>query len=155
MPLPAVCFAYVYCRNRQTMDVLDHIWGLVPILRDAIVFALAGIAGIWRWIRSRQAQSWPSTRGLISGTTVLRKNNLWMAEFIYSYTVEGQYYSGFHFRGVVRKKTAQRLIEGWKGRMVIVRYAHAKHEISVLLKSDQPGCQLGGSFATEIRGGME
>jgi hypothetical protein len=137
------------------MNAFDHIWNLAPVLRDVAAFALAGIAGIWRWIRSRQAQSWPSTQGTISETAVRRKNNLWTAEFIYSYTVEGQYYSGFHLLAAWSKKKAEALIEGWKGRMVIVRYVRTKHEISVLLKSDQPGGQLGSRFATQVPGAME
>lgn len=78
-----------------------------------------------------------------------------MGEFIYSYTVEGQYYSGYHLLGVWSQKKAERLVEGWKGRMVIVRYVRTKHEVSLLLKSDQPGGQLGSRFATPVFGDME
>ena len=137
------------------MNAFDHIWNLAPVIRDVAAFALAGVAGIWRWIRSRQAQSWPSTQGTISGTAVLRKNNLWAAEFIYSYTVEGQYYSGFHLIAAWSKKKADALIEGWKGRTVTVRYVRTKHEISVLLKSDQPGGQLGSRFAARVLEGLD
>jgi hypothetical protein len=41
------------------------------------------------------------------------------------------------------ERQAKNRIAGWKNRMVVVRYAPEKHGLSVLLKSDQPGTQLG------------
>jgi hypothetical protein len=49
----------------------------------------------------------------------------------------------FHQIGTRTEQRAEALIAGWKGRMVVVRYSPRKHEISALLKSDQPGAQLG------------
>ena len=67
----------------------------------------------------------------------------WIAEFIYSYTVNGEYFSGFHPVRVWTRKRADDLSLGWKGRMLVVRYSPSSHESSALLKSDQPGGQLG------------
>ena len=62
----------------------------------------------------------------------------WVGDLTYSYVVNGEYYSGFHR---IRARSERRA--GWKGRMVVVRYSPSKHDLSALLKSDQPGGQLG------------
>lgn len=67
----------------------------------------------------------------------------WAAEFTYSYIVDGEYYSGIHRIGARTERGADEKVVGWKGRMLIVRYHPSKHTVSVLLKSDQPGGQLG------------
>jgi hypothetical protein len=41
------------------------------------------------------------------------------------------------------EKQAEDRVAGWKGRVVVVRYSPSKHDVSVLLRSDQPGGQLG------------
>jgi hypothetical protein len=61
----------------------------------------------------------------------------------YSYRVNGEYYSGFHRIGARSERRAEERIVGWKGRMVVVRYSPDRHDLSVLLKGDQPGGQLG------------
>lgn len=67
----------------------------------------------------------------------------WAASLTYTYVVNGEYYSGFHRMRARSKRLAEARLEGWKGRMVVVRYAPDKHDVSALLKSDQPGGQLG------------
>jgi hypothetical protein len=57
--------------------------------------------------------------------------------------VNGEYYSGFHRIRARSERRAEEKIAGWKGRMVVVRYSPSKHDLSALLKSDQPGGQLG------------
>jgi hypothetical protein len=69
--------------------------------------------------------------------------NPWAAELIYSYVVNGEYYSGFHRIGARSERRAEERIAGWKGRMVVVRYSPDRHDLSALLKGDQPGSQLG------------
>ena len=67
----------------------------------------------------------------------------WLGEFTYTYVANGEYYSGFHRIRAGSERRAEERISGWGGRMVVVRYSPTKPEISVLLKSDQPGGQLG------------
>jgi hypothetical protein len=66
-----------------------------------------------------------------------------MAELTYTYIVNGEYYSGFHRIRSRTKRRAEEKIAGWKGRSVVVRYSPDKHDLSSLLKSDQPGTQIG------------
>jgi hypothetical protein len=67
----------------------------------------------------------------------------WVADLSYTYIVNGEYFSG-HCRLRARsERRAEEKIAGWKGRMVVVRYSPDKHDLSALLRSDQPGGQLG------------
>jgi hypothetical protein len=66
-----------------------------------------------------------------------------VGELTYTYVANGQYYSGFHRIGGRSEGRAEERISGWKGRMVGVRDSPTKPEISVLLRSDQPGGKLG------------
>jgi len=122
-------------------------WKLLPIWQEIALFFAAAVSGIWAWLRARQAQSWPSAQGTISGAVARPAKDSrfkpWIGELAYSYVVNGEYYSGFHQVRARTERRAEELVSGWKGRMIIVRYSPAKHDLSVLLKSDQPGGQLG------------
>jgi hypothetical protein len=115
--------------------------------QDILLFAIAACSGIWAWLRTRQAPSWPSAHGTIDRAvarpSVDRNVKPWVGEFTYTYVANGEYYSGFHRIRERSERRAEELIAGWKGRMVVVRYSPARPEISALLKSDQPGGQLG------------
>ena len=67
----------------------------------------------------------------------------WVADLTYSYVVNGEYYSGFHRIRTRSERRAEEKVAGWKNRMVVVRYSPSKHDLSTLLRSDQPGGQLG------------
>jgi hypothetical protein len=120
--------------------------GLLPLARD-IFLLLAGVAtGILAWLKARRAQSWPSTQGTVMGVRSRSVGGIykpWSGELSYNYVVNGEYFSGFHQIRTFSQKRADALTFGWKGRMLVVRYSPSKHETSVLLRSDQPGGQLG------------
>jgi len=67
----------------------------------------------------------------------------WAGHLTGTYVVNGEYYSGFHRIRARSERRAEEKIMGWKGRMVVVQYSPAKHDLSALVKSDQPGGQLG------------
>jgi uncharacterized protein DUF3592 len=123
------------------------LWNFLPLLRDIALFVAAACSGVWAWLRVRQAQSWPSAQGTIGQAAARpaadRHFKPWVGELTYTYVVNGDYYSGFHRIRARSERRADKLISGWKGRMVIVRYSPTKPGISVLLRSDQPGGQLG------------
>jgi hypothetical protein len=123
-------------------------WSLFPILKDVALALVPAAAAVWAWLRARRAQSWPSAQGTIVGTSVrpARQGGYfhpWVAEMAYSYVVDGEYYSGSHNIHARSERRAEEKVGGWKNRMVVVRYSPNKHDVSVLLKSDQPGGQLG------------
>jgi len=122
------------------------LWGLLRLAWDVILLLAGGATGLLAWRRARRAQSWPSTQGTV---VAVRSRNLdgiykpWIGELIYNYIVNGEYFSGFHQLRASSQKLADAATLGWKGRMLIVRYSPSRHETSVLLRSDQPGSQLG------------
>jgi hypothetical protein len=61
-----------------------------------------------------------------------------VGDLSYTYVVNHEFYSGFYRIRARSKHRAREKIEGWKGRMVVVRYSPDKHDRSALLKSDQP-----------------
>jgi hypothetical protein len=121
-------------------------WGLLPILKDVAVLIFSAGAAAWAWFRTRHAQSWPSAQGSIMSAQARSTGKSfqpWVAELVYSYVVNGEYYSGSHRIPALSESRAEKKVEGWKNRMVVVRYSPEKHDLSALLKSDQPGGQLG------------
>jgi Protein of unknown function (DUF3592) len=122
-------------------------WGLLPILKDLVLALVPAGAAAWAWYRTRHAHSWPPAQGtIVDAQAQVSKNSYiqrWVGNLSYSYVVDGEYYSGFYRIPARSERKAEEKIAGWKGRMVIVRYAPDKHDLSVLLKSDQPGGQLG------------
>ena len=122
-------------------------WDLWPLIKDAILLVLPAAGAAWAWFKFRHAHSWPSAQGTILSAEVLRAsdNNIlpWVGNLTYSYIVNGEYYSGYHRMRARNERRAEEKIAGWKDRMVVVRYSPDKPDLSVLLKSDQPGGQLG------------
>ncbi|HYA25500.1 MAG TPA: DUF3592 domain-containing protein [Terriglobales bacterium] len=122
-------------------------WGLWPIVKDVVLALIPAAGAAWAWFKVRHAHSWPSAQGTIQSTKVQRAtdNNIlpWDAMLTYSYTVNGEYYSGYYRMRARSERRAEEKIAGWKDRMVVVRYSSDKPDMSVLLKSDQPGGQLG------------
>jgi predicted DNA-binding helix-hairpin-helix protein len=122
-------------------------WGLLTIAKDVAVLLISAGAATWAWFRTRHAHSGLSTQATIVGTRVQSNSDSpilpWAANLTYTYVVNGEYYSGFHRIRARSKRRAEEKIEGWKGRMVVARYSPDKHDLSALLKGDQPGGQLG------------
>jgi hypothetical protein len=121
-------------------------WKFLPFWQDILFLAAAAGSGLWTWLRVRRAHSWPSAAGVIERVGARPAENLhfkpWVGELTYTYVANGQYYSGFHRIGARSEGRAEERISGWKGGMVGVRYSPTKPEISVLLRSDQPGGQF-------------
>ncbi len=106
------------------------VWGL-----------LAGTAaGMVRWWRRRASTSWPSCQGTVSSHRVRKEGHHYLAEVTYSYSVNGDYYSGFLEQTTLTRKKADRLAQKFPaGMMVVVRIDPARPERSVTRLDDQPG----------------
>jgi hypothetical protein len=124
-------------------DPWDYVW----ILKDVALLLVSLGTAAWAWFRTRHAYSWPSAHGTIMGSYVERGVDSlirpWTAAFSYSYSVNGEYYSGFHRLAARSERRAEEKIAGLKNTMIVVRYAPNQPDLSKILKSDQPGGQLG------------
>lgn len=123
------------------------LWGFWPILKDVVLLLIPAAGGAWAWFKFRHAHSWPSAQGTVVAAQVQRRAGSylqpWVAQLTYTYIVNGEYYSGSFPMRARNERSAEEKVAGWKGRMVVVRYSPEKHDLSVLLKDDQPGGQLG------------
>ena len=122
-------------------------WRLLPLWREILFPIMATAAAAWTWFKFRHAHSWPSAQGTVSSAHVKRGKDVytqpWVADLIYTYVVNGEYYSGSYRLKARSERRAEQKVEGWKGRMIVVRYSPDHHDVSTLLKADQPGGQLG------------
>lgn len=61
----------------------------------------------------------------------------WVGELSYSYSVDGDYYSGFYHLPASGEDQASRWVQGWKDRRVVVHYAPGNPSQSVLVIEEQ------------------
>ncbi len=122
-------------------------FGFLSLLKDVVLLLAPAGAAAWTWFRFRSAHSWPSAQGTILSTQVRRTGDQyihpWTASLTYTYVVNGEYYAGAYRLKARTEQRAQEKVEGWKDRMIVVRYSPDKPDLSTVLKSDQPGGQLG------------
>jgi hypothetical protein len=93
-----------------------------------------------RRVRKR-AKDWPSVQAIIEHTRSRQLDNDegkgWVGELAYSYSVNGEYYAGFHHFTARHEADAERSIEGWKDRRVMAHYKPNDPSVSVLLVEEQ------------------
>lgn len=122
-------------------------FGFLNIAKDLVLLLAPAAAATWTWFKFRSAHSWPSAQGTIRSTQVSRSGDRyfhpWAAKLSYTYIVNGEYFAGEYRLKARTEERAQQKVEGWKDRMIVVRYSPEKPDLSTILTSDQPGGQLG------------
>jgi uncharacterized protein DUF3592 len=95
------------------------------ILALAVVLGLAGFE-FSRWIKFRGADSWPATQGTIESLDVkevrTRSAHYFALDAAYSYSVNGEYYSGRFTKNFETESEASDYAESLRGRPVSLRY---------------------------------
>lgn len=116
--------------------------GIVPLLILLAVVALAIRSLAWSQVKGLLARGWLTCQGTVEFGSVeersTRYKNLYIGRIDYSYSVNGEYYSGYLERVFIWEGSANRFVEGMKNQMVFVRYQLERPERSALLKQDQP-----------------
>ena len=95
-----------------------------------------------QWVKGLPAQSWPTIQGSVGSATVCRQDGVipsHLVRVLYTYIVNGEYYSGLYERTFLRKNSAESFASGLKGQLALVRYQPNLPERSTLLKRDQYG----------------
>jgi hypothetical protein len=110
----------------------------------AIMMILLIIRGVaWHQVKALLARGWLTHQGTVEFGSVeerrTRYKNLYIARVDYSYSVNGEYYSGYLERVFFREGLADRFVANMKGQMVFVRSNPRHPERSALLGQDQPG----------------
>ena len=97
----------------------------------------------WNQVKALLARRWLTHQGTIEFGSVeerrARYKNLYIARIDYSYSVNGEYYSGYMERLCFLERSADKFVASMKGQMVFIRSNPNHPERSVLLQQDQPG----------------
>ena len=114
-----------------------------PVLFLIAVIALLVRGLAWNQVKALLARGWLTYQGTVEfGNVEVRRTrykNLYIARIDYSYSVNGEYYSGHLERLFFLESSADRFVASMKGQMVFVRSHPNRPERSALLKQDQPG----------------
>jgi hypothetical protein len=109
-------------------------------LRTIVTLAMGAIYFLKKFYLKqvrKKAKNWPCTPAKIEHTRARTldqdEGKGWVGELAYSYCVNGAYYAGFHHFPAKSEVDAERLIEGWKDRDVMVHYKANDPSISMLL----------------------
>ena len=113
----------------------------VLVLIAAIALLVRGLA--WNQVKALLARGWLTQQGTVEfGNVEVRRTrykNLYIARIDYSYSVNGEYYSGYLERLFFLESSADRFVAAMKGQRVFVRSNPSRPERSALLQQDQPG----------------
>jgi hypothetical protein len=95
----------------------------------------------WVLVKNLVARGWPTHQGTVEFGSVeerrVRHARYYIARIDYSYSVNGEYYSGSLMRAFFRERSADKFVDSLKGQMVFVRSHPNYPERSALLKQDQ------------------
>ncbi len=108
---------------------LAHV--LAAVLGPLITSLQRAIGERWRGFRS---ESWPMAFGSVQNVEISQKQDLlWRATLAYSYSVAGEYYSGFLTEQFAREKDVDDFAHRFpSGLRLFVRYNPSKPEKSVI-----------------------
>jgi len=97
----------------------------------------------WSLVNNLLARGWPTQQGAVENGSVeqrrVRYVSYYIARIDYSFSVDGEYYSGYLQRAFFRESSADNFVSVLKGRMLFVRSNPRHPERSALLGQDQPG----------------
>jgi len=117
----------------------DDVFTVVFVAALAL-FLIRSLA--WNSIKRLFAGGWATSQGTVEFGNVeehrTRYGRYYVARIDYSYSVSGEYYSGFLERLFFRESSADRFVGSMKGQMVFVRSNSNHPDRSALLKQDQP-----------------
>ncbi|MCI0348889.1 MAG: hypothetical protein L0Z53_05630 [Acidobacteriales bacterium] len=95
------------------------------------------------WWRRLRSNGWPIVQGRIHSGQALCIEEIWSAELSYSYTVDGQYYSGYHKQFCASERDADDyLLQSPRDSAIFIRHHPAKPDRSVMRRDDQMGISV-------------
>jgi hypothetical protein len=117
---------------------------------DVLLFVLARFfpdiaSAPAEWWKRRQSKDWQLAQGRIYQSKATHDERFWIAEVSYSYSVNGEYYSGEDKQRFATKRRAEEYARRFPREAVIfVRYNPGKPEVSLMRRDEQVGM---GAFA--------
>ena len=120
-------------------SIIDQVVGSTRIIISLLLVLSSVIAVVVRNLRERKGQSWPIVGGIVESAEMGSFNDQPRAEVTYSYSVNGEYYSGYFERTFLRESSADRFVAAIKGQAIFLRTHPNRPERSASLAQDQPG----------------
>jgi|ERR1700691_5332551 hypothetical protein len=68
--------------------------GWTAVARDVVVFATAATSASILWLRKRSSRHWPIIFGNVESASSFENNGTWLTDVSYSYSIQGDFYSG-------------------------------------------------------------
>ena len=98
--------------------------------------AIEVVARLFESYRRKLAENWPIAQARVESGSVSRIGNghfaCHRAELAYSYSVNNEFWPGFHARDFDRESEAWDFVNALKGKTVLVNYSPGKHGVSAL-----------------------
>ncbi len=125
------------------MGKQDVLWLIISLA----VLTILAVFWVLKRMKLRRARTWPALFGRMDSSAVRLHSNgaqpggsQFIAEIKYSYSVQGQKYSGSMRRSFLLKGKADRWIGNYAhGQPIMIRYNPDKHADSVLFEDEQAG----------------
>jgi hypothetical protein len=130
-------------RGRRISSPLDPLWNFIgdKLVAFLLIVAATSIGGVVFKLRKPSIRRWPLADGTLefgeSGTEQAVVLDIWFCELSYSYSVNGEFFSGQSRVRVQNEEAADALIRDFKGKRVRIRYSPENPAKSVLLWEDQ------------------
>lgn len=109
-------------------------WGHLTL--DTLAILLSITSAVVFWYKRRGSHHWPSVYGTVEYGLTSDQDG-WRANLVYSYSVNGNFYSGTHSLKARNESHADELARTWKGRNLMVCYSPKNPALSVIRMQDQ------------------
>ncbi len=105
------------------------------LAKELYVLIAAAASWIAIWLKKRRSESWPMTPGRIE-TAYTCDEYGHVAELGYSYSSNGDYYSGLYRRQFKTQSAADRFLDCVRNQQVMIRYQPDRPDNSILRERD-------------------
>jgi hypothetical protein len=107
----------------------------------AILWALRNTSALAERKLREQAMTWPSTQGIVNYAEprIVGEDTdaRWVGDVSYSYSVDGESFSGSYYFAALSEDDAREMVEPWRQRKIIVHYFRGNPARSVFIPAEQ------------------
>jgi hypothetical protein len=92
------------------------------------------------WWKRLRSNGWPVVHGRVHSSSIYPDDQLWLAEVSYSYSVDGEYYSGYSRAHFANEDDAEKYANEFPANATLfIRHKPHRPEVSLLRRDDQMG----------------
>ncbi|MDT8068706.1 MAG: hypothetical protein ROO76_11140 [Terriglobia bacterium] len=105
------------------------------LAKELYILIFAAASWIAIWLKKRRSESWPITSGRVE-TAYTSGEYGHVAELGYSYSSNGEYYSGLYQRKFSTESAAEKFLDSVRNQSVMIRYQPDRPDNSILRERD-------------------